>query len=49
MRTGISGTYIPYKAGAETRPDSPAGFGNFIRDEKARRAKVVKDSGVKFD
>lgn len=37
------------KAGAETRPDSPAGFGNFIRDEKARRAKVVKDSGVKFD
>jgi tripartite-type tricarboxylate transporter receptor subunit TctC len=37
------------KAGAETRPDSPAGFGNFIRDEKTRWAKVVKDSGVKFD
>ena len=30
-------------AGAETRPESPAQFGTFIRDEKARWAKVVKD------
>jgi len=37
------------KAGAETRPGSPAEFGNFIRDEKARWAKVVKDSGAKFE
>jgi tripartite-type tricarboxylate transporter receptor subunit TctC len=37
------------KAGAETRPGSPADFGNFIKSEKARWAKVVKDSGAKFD
>jgi tripartite-type tricarboxylate transporter receptor subunit TctC len=36
-------------AGAEARPGSPAEFGNFIRDEKARFAKVVKESGAKFD
>ena len=36
-------------AGAETRPGSPAEFGAFIRDEKARWAKVVKDSGEKFE
>jgi tripartite-type tricarboxylate transporter receptor subunit TctC len=36
-------------AGAETRPGSPADFGAFIRDEKARWAKVVKDSGEKFE
>lgn len=37
------------KAGAETRPQSPAQFGEFIRSEKARWAKVVKESGAKFD
>ncbi len=36
-------------AGAELRPGSPAEFGVFIRDEKARWAKVVKDSGEKFE
>ncbi len=36
-------------AGAETRPGTPAEFGTFIRDEKARWAKVVKDSGEKFE
>ena len=37
------------KAGAEVRPQSPAEFGAFIRDEKARWAKVVKESGAKFE
>jgi tripartite-type tricarboxylate transporter receptor subunit TctC len=36
-------------AGAETRAGSPAEFGAFIRDEKARWAKVVKDSGETFE
>ncbi|MFO1313076.1 MAG: tripartite tricarboxylate transporter substrate binding protein [Burkholderiales bacterium] len=36
-------------AGAETRPGSSAEFGRFIADEKARWAKVVKDSGEKFE
>jgi tripartite-type tricarboxylate transporter receptor subunit TctC len=36
-------------AGAETRPGSAADFGAFIREEKARWAKVVKDSGEKFE
>jgi tripartite-type tricarboxylate transporter receptor subunit TctC len=36
-------------AGAETRPGTPAEFGAFIRDEKARWAKVVKESGAKFE
>jgi tripartite-type tricarboxylate transporter receptor subunit TctC len=36
-------------AGAEVRPQSPEQFGAFIRDEKARWAKVVKESGAKFD
>ena len=36
-------------AGAEARPGTPAEFGNFIRNEKVRWAKVVKDSGAKFD
>ena len=36
-------------AGAEARPGSPAEFGNFIRSEKVRWAKVVKDSGAKFE
>jgi len=37
------------KAGAELRPQTPAQFGTFIRDEKARWAKVVKESGQKFE
>jgi tripartite-type tricarboxylate transporter receptor subunit TctC len=37
------------KAGAEVRPMSPAQFGAFIRDERDRWAKVVKESGAKFD
>ncbi|MDP3225246.1 MAG: tripartite tricarboxylate transporter substrate-binding protein, partial [Rubrivivax sp.] len=37
------------KAGAETRPGSPAAFGSFIQSERARWAKVVKDSGAKFE
>jgi len=37
------------KAGAEVRPQTPAQFGAFIREEKARWAKVVKESGAKFD
>ncbi len=37
------------KAGAELRPQSPAQFGDFIRSEKARWAKVVKESGAKFE
>jgi tripartite-type tricarboxylate transporter receptor subunit TctC len=37
------------KAGAELRPQSPAQFGAFIREEKARWAKVVKESGEKFE
>ncbi len=37
------------KAGAETRPGTPAAFGGFIASEKARWAKVVKDSGAKFE
>jgi len=37
------------KAGAEVRPQSPAQFGEFIRSEKARWAKVVKESGAKFE
>jgi len=37
------------KAGAELRPQSPADFGGFIRSERDRWAKVVKESGAKFD
>jgi tripartite-type tricarboxylate transporter receptor subunit TctC len=36
-------------SGAEIRPQSSAQFGAFIRDEKARWAKVVKESGEKFE
>ena len=36
-------------AGAEVLPQSPEQFGAFIRNEKARWAKVVKESGAKFD
>ncbi len=35
--------------GTEVRTDTPEAFGRFIRDEKARWAKVVKESGAKFD
>jgi tripartite-type tricarboxylate transporter receptor subunit TctC len=37
------------KAGAEVRPQSPAQFGAFIRSERDRWSKVVKESGAKFD
>ena len=37
------------KAGAEVRAMTPAQFGGFIRSEKDRWAKVVKDSGQKFE
>ena len=36
-------------SGAEVRAWSSEQFGAFIRDEKARWAKVVKESGAKFD
>jgi tripartite-type tricarboxylate transporter receptor subunit TctC len=37
------------KAGAEVRPMTPAEFGAFIASEKARWAKVVRESGEKFE
>ena len=35
--------------GTEVRAGTPESFAAFIRDEKARWAKVVKESGAKFD
>ncbi len=37
------------KQGTEVRTDTPEHLGNYLRNEKARWAKVVKDSGAKFD
>ena len=37
------------KQGAEVRTNSPQEFGTFIRTEKAKWAKVVKDANVKID
>ena len=37
------------KMGAEPRPRSPAQFGTFIRTERDRWARVVKESKAKFD
>jgi tripartite-type tricarboxylate transporter receptor subunit TctC len=37
------------KAGAEVRPQSSVQFGTFIRSEKDKWAKVVKDSGAQVD
>jgi tripartite-type tricarboxylate transporter receptor subunit TctC len=37
------------KAGAEVRPMSSEQFGTFIRNERDKWAKVVKESGAKFD
>ena len=37
------------KAGAEVRAMSPEQFGGFIRNERDRWAKVVRESGAKFD
>jgi tripartite-type tricarboxylate transporter receptor subunit TctC len=37
------------QTGAEPRTGSSAEFGEFIRSEKARWAKVVKESGAKFE
>ena len=35
--------------GTEVRTGTPAALGNFIASEKARWAKVIKDTGAKFD
>jgi len=35
--------------GTEVRADTPESFGTFIRNETARWAKVVKESGAKFE
>jgi tripartite-type tricarboxylate transporter receptor subunit TctC len=35
--------------GAEARPSSPEQFGGFVRDEIAKWAKVVKESGIKLE
>jgi tripartite-type tricarboxylate transporter receptor subunit TctC len=37
------------KAGAEVRPMTSEQFGAFIRTERDKWAKVVKESGAKFD
>ena len=37
------------KAGAEVRPMSSEQFGTFIRTERDKWAKVIKESGAKFD
>jgi tripartite-type tricarboxylate transporter receptor subunit TctC len=35
--------------GTEVRTDTPESLGQFLRVEKERWAKVVKESGAKFD
>ena len=35
--------------GTEVRSGSPEAVGTFISSEKTRWAKVIKDSGIKFD
>ncbi|MDP3082215.1 MAG: tripartite tricarboxylate transporter substrate-binding protein, partial [Rubrivivax sp.] len=35
--------------GTEVRTATPAALGSFIAGEKARWAKVIKETGVKFD
>jgi len=37
------------KQGTEVRAGTPESLGEFLRDEKARWARVVKESGAKFD
>jgi tripartite-type tricarboxylate transporter receptor subunit TctC len=37
------------KQGAEVRTNTPEQFSAFIRDEKARWAKVVKDANAKVE
>ena len=37
------------KQGKEVRAGTPESFGEWLRGEQARWAKVVKESGVKFD
>jgi len=37
------------KQGTEVRTGTPEQFGEFIRSDMARWAKVVKESGAKFD
>jgi tripartite-type tricarboxylate transporter receptor subunit TctC len=35
--------------GLESKPNSPAGFAAFLRDEVAKWARAVKESGAKAD
>ena len=37
------------KQGTEVRAGTPQQLGDYLRNEKARWAKVVKESGAKFD
>lgn len=37
------------KQGTEVRTNTPEHFGQWLRAEQAKWAKVVKDSGAKFD
>ena len=37
------------KQGTEVRAGTPEGFGTWLRNEQARWARVVKESGTKFD
>ena len=37
------------KQGTEVRTDSPESLGKWMTAEQAKWAKVVKDSGAKFD
>ena len=36
-------------AAIEPRGDAPAGFGAFFREEKARWAKIIKETGARVD
>ncbi len=37
------------KQGTKVRADTPQHLGDYLRNEKARWAKVVKESGAKFE
>jgi tripartite-type tricarboxylate transporter receptor subunit TctC len=37
------------KQGTEVRTDTPESLGNWLRTEQAKWAKVVKESGAKFE
>src|SRR5207237_1385528 len=61
QRTGVQWTYIPYKGGSDAVAAVAAGqadvlfngmlesLGEWLRTEQARWARVVKESGAKFD